>query len=145
MTISTLELAGAVLDWARTPGNHGGNPYCYDFVKLAHQAWWEVGGTNTEREPLNEAELDARQRQRHGEAIARRRAANTPWPVVPLQKLERAECDECGETWPIVDLADMEDFYERYSAGSPVPAGDCLRCGAFCYPIPADNKRIDVV
>jgi hypothetical protein len=25
----------AVLEWARTPGNHGGNPYCHDFVKQA--------------------------------------------------------------------------------------------------------------
>ena len=29
------EVAEAVVEWAKTPGNHGGNPYCHDFVKLA--------------------------------------------------------------------------------------------------------------
>jgi len=28
-------LAHAVLEWARTPGDHGGNPYCKPFVRLA--------------------------------------------------------------------------------------------------------------
>jgi len=35
------ELLGAchaVLDWAKAPGNHGGNPYCKDFVKAAEAA-----------------------------------------------------------------------------------------------------------
>jgi hypothetical protein len=32
-----LALAKAVLVWARLPGNHGGNPYTKDFVKLANR------------------------------------------------------------------------------------------------------------
>ena len=28
------ELAGACLLWAKTPQDHGGNPYCHDFMKL---------------------------------------------------------------------------------------------------------------
>jgi hypothetical protein len=31
-------LTTAVLDWAKTPGDHGGNPYVKDFVKLAMTA-----------------------------------------------------------------------------------------------------------
>lgn len=29
------QLIKAILDWAKTPGNHGGNPYTKDFVILA--------------------------------------------------------------------------------------------------------------
>ncbi len=72
MTVSTLELAGAVLDWARTPGTHG-RIEVLDFVTLAH----EVVDEAAYRE--YQAEDDARQRLRHGKAIARRKAANTPW------------------------------------------------------------------
>jgi hypothetical protein len=32
-----LNLACAVLQWAESPGEHGGNPYAKDFVKLARQ------------------------------------------------------------------------------------------------------------
>lgn len=28
------ELIEAILLWAKTPGNHGGNPYCHSFMKL---------------------------------------------------------------------------------------------------------------
>jgi len=28
------ELVEAILLWAKTPGNHGGNPYCHSFMKL---------------------------------------------------------------------------------------------------------------
>ena len=30
-----LQVAHAVLAWARKPGDHGGNPYCKKFVQLA--------------------------------------------------------------------------------------------------------------
>ena len=33
-----LEALEAVMEWARTPQNHGGNPYCMDFVKKARKA-----------------------------------------------------------------------------------------------------------
>lgn len=32
---SEQSLKDAVLEWAKTPGNHGGNPYMHDFVKIA--------------------------------------------------------------------------------------------------------------
>ena len=32
------ELADAVMLWATTPGDHGGNPYAKEFVRLALQA-----------------------------------------------------------------------------------------------------------
>jgi hypothetical protein len=35
---AALAACRAVLAWARTPGDHGGNPYCKDFVKLARKA-----------------------------------------------------------------------------------------------------------
>ncbi len=40
--VSVDRLADAVLEWARTPGNHGGNPYMEDFVKLAMRAKGET-------------------------------------------------------------------------------------------------------
>ena len=33
-----LKACQAVLDWAKTPQNHGGNPYLKGFVKLAQVA-----------------------------------------------------------------------------------------------------------
>lgn len=32
-----LKLARAVLEWAAAPGEHGGNPYLHEFVKLARK------------------------------------------------------------------------------------------------------------
>ena len=32
-----LEVCEAVRDWAKTPENHGGNPYCKRFVQLARK------------------------------------------------------------------------------------------------------------
>lgn len=32
-----LKACEPVLEWAKTPGNHGGNPYTMEFVKLAQQ------------------------------------------------------------------------------------------------------------
>ena len=37
-TPTPLEVCYAVLEWARTPGNHGGNPYGHEFVKMAARA-----------------------------------------------------------------------------------------------------------
>ena len=34
----TREACEAVMEWARTPGEHGGNPYCKNFVRLAEAA-----------------------------------------------------------------------------------------------------------
>ena len=40
-----MELAcRAALVWANTPGEHGGNPYCKDFVKLAMIALNKIDG-----------------------------------------------------------------------------------------------------
>lgn len=33
-----LQACQAVMTWAKTPGNHGGNPYLLEFVKLAAAA-----------------------------------------------------------------------------------------------------------
>ncbi len=33
-----LKACQAVLEWARTPGNHGGNPYCHKFMELVQKA-----------------------------------------------------------------------------------------------------------
>jgi hypothetical protein len=33
-----LAVARAVVEWAKTPGNHGGNPYQHEFVRLAMAA-----------------------------------------------------------------------------------------------------------
>ena len=38
-----LEVCEAVMLWAKT-GNHGGNPYCNNFVKLAEEAIKKAGG-----------------------------------------------------------------------------------------------------
>ena len=34
----------AVLEWARTPGDHGGNPYMHQFVREARAAYELVTG-----------------------------------------------------------------------------------------------------
>lgn len=31
------DVAASVLEWARTPGDHGGNPHCKEFVRLAER------------------------------------------------------------------------------------------------------------
>ena len=42
-----LEVADAVLEWAKTPGEHGGNPYFKEFVRLAVKAKVKAeGGTS---------------------------------------------------------------------------------------------------
>ena len=155
MTISTLELAEAVLDWARTPGNHGGNPYCHRFVRLADIAKAEITVEASRAERISEiravkADDDARQRQRHGEAIARRKAANTPWPSdgdtrttlspepFDPEMATHAKCDICGKIYDIEDLDEFHDFWSRYTIGSECPAGDCPSCGAFCYVVRPD-------
>ena len=134
MTISTLELATAVLDWARTPGTYG-RIEVLDFVTLAHQV------VNEAAYKEHQAEDAARQRQRHGEAIARREAANTPWPAPGPTKTEHARCNNCDRVWPTTDLDDMTDFWERYSFGSLLPAGDCPCCGTFCYFVETAEQR----
>lgn len=30
-------LCECVMHWVKTPGNHGGNPHCHDFVKVAER------------------------------------------------------------------------------------------------------------
>ncbi len=35
---STRAACEAVIEWAKTPGNHGGNPYCLEFVQKARKA-----------------------------------------------------------------------------------------------------------
>ncbi len=161
MTVSTLELAGAVLDWARTPGTHG-RIEVLDFVTLAHEV---VDKAAYEK---HQAEDDARQRLRHGEAIAWRKAANTPWPVdgdtrtppspEPLElkfdpeTATHAKCgnwQDCGLVHEIGDLDEYRDFWSRISVGSECPAGDCPKCGAFCYvikmPTRAEAAGLNVV
>ena len=36
-TSDLIEVVDTIIDWARTPGDHGGNPYSYNFVKLAQK------------------------------------------------------------------------------------------------------------
>lgn len=42
------EALRAVLLWARTPGNHGGNPYMHGFVKQAERTLAKIEGRPTE-------------------------------------------------------------------------------------------------
>lgn len=42
-TPESLKACEAVLEWARTPGDHGGNPYTKEFVKLAGRAVKKAG------------------------------------------------------------------------------------------------------
>jgi hypothetical protein len=39
---TAFEACRAVLEWARKAGDHGGNPYCHEFVKLARKAVGDV-------------------------------------------------------------------------------------------------------
>ena len=43
---SLRRIVKSVLLWAKTPGNHGGNPYMYDFVKLSC-GWEDQFGKNS--------------------------------------------------------------------------------------------------
>ncbi len=139
MTVSTLELANAVLNWARTPGIHG-RIEVLDFVTLAHEVVDEAAYKE------HQAVDDARQRQRHGKAIARREAANTPWPEDDTVNIIRfdptdvthAKCDNCGKVHRIEDLDEDRDFWSRYTIGSECPVGDCPSCGAFCCAVRPD-------
>lgn len=157
MTITVLELAGAVLDWDSAPGNHGGNPYCRYFVALAQQAVSEAASaaasttlTATEKR-LAQVDADASQRREHGEAIARRKVANIPWPDLGFDPAEatHAKCANCVKVYEIDDLDEYHDFWSQISVGSEHPAGDCPECGAFCYavkmPTKAEAARFDVV
>jgi len=35
--VTLNQLADAILEWAKTPGPHGGNPYTKEMVKLAQR------------------------------------------------------------------------------------------------------------
>ncbi len=173
MTVSTLELAGAVLDWAQEPCGHGGNPYSHHFVELAQKAHLEASlAANVEYEACDgdvvvidsltalheerrrrERKVDAQQRQRHGEAIARRKAVNTPWipdEFVPADATY-GRCSNCDKVYEIDDLDEYHDFWSRVTVGSEIPMGDCPSCGAFCYACQtpslndAEPKRSGVV
>lgn len=43
-----LAACRAVMEWAKTPGEHGGNPYCKEFVKLADLAIAKATGEKPE-------------------------------------------------------------------------------------------------
>ena len=42
--VQAEELTAAVILWAETPGDHGGNPYCKPFVRLARTIDEEMRG-----------------------------------------------------------------------------------------------------
>jgi hypothetical protein len=39
---ASRECCRLVLEWAKTPGEHGGNPYCHPFVRAARKALGNV-------------------------------------------------------------------------------------------------------
>jgi hypothetical protein len=56
MEESKHALAKAVLEWAKTPGDHGGNPYCKPFVKLAREiATAGLRSSRTDQDMIEEA------------------------------------------------------------------------------------------
>jgi hypothetical protein len=48
-------------------------------------------------------------------------------------KERMTRCDDCGRHFPEGKLDEYQDFWSRTEAGGEIPAGDCPRCGAFCY------------
>lgn len=52
------EAVQAVLEWAKAPGDHGGNPYCKKFVQLAQKAAAKIecDGESEENEEENEGD-----------------------------------------------------------------------------------------
>jgi hypothetical protein len=47
-------------------------------------------------------------------------------------------CNNCGKIWKEKDLKEIQDYYQRVEPGGQVPAGECPKCSALCYPHP-DN------
>jgi hypothetical protein len=47
------------------------------------------------------------------------------------------KCDNCQAIWYAKQLEDVENLMQRLDAGGTVPSGECPKCGALCYPVPA--------
>ena len=51
-------------------------------------------------------------------------------------KTAQVECDNCGDLTTADDLLPLDeapDLSARLDVGGVVPAGECLKCGAFSY------------
>ena len=45
------------------------------------------------------------------------------------------QCDDCGTVASGRCLGQIRDFFKRVAPGGIVPSGECLTCGALCYPV----------
>ena len=48
----------------------------------------------------------------------------------------KVECDNCGDVTTqdnLLPLEEAKDLSMRLDIGSEIPAGECLKCGAFSY------------
>lgn len=49
------------------------------------------------------------------------------------------ECSECSERFTLLEL----ELIDRsiLDPGSPIPSGECPKCGCYCYPIEDETER----
>ena len=58
----------------------------------------------------------------------------------------KVECDNCGDITTqdnLLPLEEAKDLSMRLDVGSEIPAGECLKCGAFSYIKKEDSERIE--
>ena len=58
----------------------------------------------------------------------------------------KVECDNCGDVTTqdnLLPLEEAKDLSMRLDAGSEIPAGECLECGAFSYIKEENSERIE--
>ncbi len=58
---------------------------------------------------------------------------------LPLATDAKHRCGNCRKTWKAAELEEIQDLDKRVDAGSIVPSGECLECGALCYPIEIES------
>jgi len=58
----------------------------------------------------------------------------TETPAKPNAPADSSECDNCGAVWQDGEMDEIKHFWERVTPGCIMPSGQCINCGALCYP-----------
>lgn len=64
-----------------------------------------------------------------------------PYPVVEDKPDTPCECGNCEDVHTLADVkpwSECEALAQRLNIGSPLPAGECLKCGAWSYALTED-------
>jgi hypothetical protein len=55
--------------------------------------------------------------------------------------MQFCQCNDCGAVHEAKDLEPIQNFWQRVSPGNMMPAGECVICGALCYPIKKEEPE----